>query len=158
MDFAHVAWGDTLYTLFTFIVLLTLLRKFAWGPIMDMMKKREEHIANEIDTAEKNRKDAEKYLEDQKAEIQKARVEAQNIVENARKLSEAQGEEIIAKAEKIPGSSLHSVADGESLYKIGEKHGVDWRKIAELTNLSPPYNLHTGQKLIIPPKGETSED
>lgn len=113
MDFAHVAWGDTLYTLMTFIILLMLLKKFAWGPIMDMMKQREEHIANEIDTAEKNRKEAEKYLDDQRAEIQKARVEAQVIVENARKLSEKQGEEIVAKAkgeaERVTQSALAEI-------------------------------------------------
>lgn len=113
MDFANVAWGDALYTLFTFVILLLLLKKFAWGPIMDMMKKREEHIANEIDTAEKNRKEAEKYLEDQKAAIQKARQEAQEIVEGARKLSEKQGEEIIAKAkadaERVKESALAEI-------------------------------------------------
>lgn len=98
MDFSNVAWGDALFTLFTFVILLLLLKKFAWGPIMDMMKRREEHIANEIDTAERNRKEAEKYLEEQKAEIQKARQEAQDIIESARKLSEKQGEEILAKA------------------------------------------------------------
>lgn len=113
MDFAHIAWGDALYTLFTFIILLLLLRKFAWGPIMAMMKQREEHIANEIDTAERNRKEAEKYLEQQKAEVQKAREEAQAIIENAKKLSEKQGEEIVAKAkeeaERVKNTALAEI-------------------------------------------------
>lgn len=100
MGLGTIAWGDALYTLFTFIILLILLRKFAWGPIMDMMKRREEYIANEIETAEKNRKEAEKYLEEQRQAIQKARQEAQEIMENAKKLSEKQGEEIIAKAKE----------------------------------------------------------
>ncbi len=67
-------------------------------------------------------------------------------------------DELIAKAEQIPGSKIHTVAPGESLYTIGEEYNVDWREIAELSNLSPPYNLHSGQKLIIPPKGGASED
>ncbi|MDA3129963.1 F0F1 ATP synthase subunit B [Aliibacillus thermotolerans] len=96
-----------------FIILLLLLRKFAWGPIMNMMKEREEHIANEIDTAEKNRKEAEQYLEQQKEEINRAREEAQQIIETARKTSEVQGEEILssarAEAERVKANALAEI-------------------------------------------------
>ncbi|MFB5662738.1 F0F1 ATP synthase subunit B [Alteribacillus sp. HJP-4] len=81
-----------------FIILLLILRKFAWGPMMNMMKEREEHIAKEVDTAEKNRQDAEKYLEEQRLEVQNARDEAQSIIETARKTSERQGAEITAQS------------------------------------------------------------
>ena len=40
--------GDILFQLVMFIVLLALLKKFAWGPLMGIMKQREEHIASEI--------------------------------------------------------------------------------------------------------------
>ena len=36
------------------------LKKFAWGPVMNMMQKREEYVANEIEAAEKSRAEAEK--------------------------------------------------------------------------------------------------
>ena len=36
-----------------FIILLALLKKFAWGPLMGIMKQREEHVAGEINAAEK---------------------------------------------------------------------------------------------------------
>ena len=49
----EVNTGDIAYQLFAFIVLLALLKKFAWGPLMGIMKEREQHIANEIDAAEK---------------------------------------------------------------------------------------------------------
>lgn len=93
-----ITWGDTIFSLVTFIILLAILRKFAWGPLMNMMKDREEHIANEIETAEKNRKESEQYLEDQRKEIERAREEAQSIIENSKKTGEKQGEEIIAQA------------------------------------------------------------
>jgi len=67
-------------------------------------------------------------------------------------------DEILAKAKEIPGSQLHIVAVSESLYTIGEKYNLDWREIAEVNNLSPPYNLRVGQKLIIPPKGEGANE
>lgn len=46
-------WVDMLVQLFFFLVLLALLKKFAWGPLMNMMEKREQYVANEIEEAEK---------------------------------------------------------------------------------------------------------
>ena len=47
--------GDIIATVTFFILLLLLLKKFAWGPLMGVMDQRAELIANEIETAEKNR-------------------------------------------------------------------------------------------------------
>ena len=47
--------GDVLFQLVMFIILLALLKKFAWGPLMGIMKQREDHIASEISTAEESR-------------------------------------------------------------------------------------------------------
>ncbi|WP_216829949.1 F0F1 ATP synthase subunit B [Alkalihalobacterium elongatum] len=111
--FGSINWFDAIYQLIMFFILMALLRKWAWGPIMNMMKQREEHIANEIDTAEKNRKEAVKYLEEQREAIKEARQEAQEIVENAKKLSAKQGEEIVAtakaEAERMKDSALAEI-------------------------------------------------
>lgn len=95
---ADLTIGDAIYQLVMFLILLALLRKFAFGPLMGIMKKREEHIANEIETAEKNRKEAEKILEEQRASLAEARQEAQQLIENAKKLGEQQGNDIVAEA------------------------------------------------------------
>ena len=44
-----------------FIILLALLKKFAWGPLMGIMKQREELIASEISAAENSRLEAQKF-------------------------------------------------------------------------------------------------
>lgn len=95
--------GDIVYQLVAFIVLLLLLRKYAFGPLMGIMKKREEHIANEIEAAEKSRKEAEKFAADQAAALKAARQDAQELIENAKKLGEQQQKDIIeaAKVEAI---------------------------------------------------------
>lgn len=90
--------GDIIYQLLMFIILLALLRKFAWQPLMNIMKQREEHIANEIDQAEKHRQEAEKLLAEQRELMKQSRQEAQQLMENARKLAEEQKEQIIASA------------------------------------------------------------
>ncbi|PSL45779.1 ATP synthase F0 subcomplex B subunit [Salsuginibacillus halophilus] len=93
-----ITWGDTIFAILTFAILLALLRKYAWGPVFNMMKEREEHIANEIETAEKNRQEAETYLEQQRQEVENARAEAREIVENSRKSGENQREDIVKQA------------------------------------------------------------
>ncbi|MBQ0139243.1 MAG: F0F1 ATP synthase subunit B [Kurthia sp.] len=96
-------YGDILATLVIFIVLMLLLKKFAWGPLMGIMTEREELVASEIETAEKNREDAQKLLEEQRSLLKEARTEALAIVENAKKQADLQKEDIVsaAKAEAI---------------------------------------------------------
>ncbi|MGJ9384726.1 F0F1 ATP synthase subunit B [Salipaludibacillus sp. CF4.18] len=93
-------WLDAIYQLAAFSVLLLVLKKFAFGPIMDMMAKREKHVADQISSAEKNREEAEKYLREQREAIQEARNEANVIVDNAKKMSNQQASEILDKARK----------------------------------------------------------
>ena len=69
--------GDIIFQLFMFLILLALLKKFAWGPLMGIMKQREEHIADEISAAEKSRLEAKKLLEEQRYLLKEARTEAQ---------------------------------------------------------------------------------
>ncbi len=90
--------GDMLYQLLAFIVLLFLLRKYAWGPLMGIMKKREEHITNEINEAETSRKEAQAYLDEQTEALKEARKEAQALIESAKKQGEQQGEGILQAA------------------------------------------------------------
>ncbi|AJH77655.1 MULTISPECIES: F0F1 ATP synthase subunit B [Heyndrickxia] len=90
--------GDILFQAIVFVVLLLLLKKFAYGPLVEMMRKREEHIAKEIETAEKNREEAARLLEEQRKMLKEARVEGQNLIENARKQAEVQHDDIVATA------------------------------------------------------------
>ena len=90
--------GDAVFQLVMFIILLALLKKFAWGPLMGIMKQREDHISNEIDEAEKSRSEAQKVLEEQRSLLKEARQEAQNLIENAKKQGDIQRDEIIKTA------------------------------------------------------------
>ncbi|WP_017756600.1 F0F1 ATP synthase subunit B [Calidifontibacillus oryziterrae] len=90
--------GDILYQLAAFIILMLLLRKYAFGPLMGIMKQREEHIANEINAAEKSRKEAEKFVREQTEALKTARQDAHDLIENAKKLGEQQQKDIIEAA------------------------------------------------------------
>lgn len=97
---AVVNGGTIIAQLVIFLVLLALLRAYAWKPLMGIMKQREEHISSEIETAERNRAEAEQYLAEQQSELKKTREEAQSMIENAKQLGENQGKEIISLAKE----------------------------------------------------------
>ncbi|MBO1004790.1 F0F1 ATP synthase subunit B [Pseudogracilibacillus auburnensis] len=90
--------GDILYTAAAFLVLMLLLKKFAWGPLMGIMIRRENYIAHEIEAAEKSRTESSELLEQQKTLLKEARLEAQSMIENSKEHGEVQRQEIIATA------------------------------------------------------------
>ncbi|MDM5340788.1 F0F1 ATP synthase subunit B [Fictibacillus enclensis] len=106
--------GDILFQLLAFFILMLLLRKYAWGPLMGIMKERQNFITNEIEAAEASRKEAEEHLATQIEELKQAREEARAIIENAKKQGEAQGEAIIQasreEAERVKESALADIA------------------------------------------------
>ncbi|WP_017382142.1 F0F1 ATP synthase subunit B [Paenisporosarcina sp. TG-14] len=105
--------GDIFTTLIIFIILMLLLKKFAWGPLMGIMTQREELIANEIEAAENSRIESGKLLEQQNSLLKVARTEAQAIVENAKKQGEVQRGEIVtvarAEANRMKESAVREI-------------------------------------------------
>ena len=106
-------FGDIFVTLFVFILLMFLLKKLAWGPLMGIMKQREDLIASEIEAAETTRVESHQLLEQQRALLKEARTEAQAIVENAKHQGDAQREEIIttarAEATRLKESAVREI-------------------------------------------------
>ena len=90
--------GDVIVTVVLFLILLVLLKKFAWGPLMGVMDQRAEMIANEIEQAEKSRIESKAMLEEQRQLLKDAQADAQAIVESAREQGENQREEIVKAA------------------------------------------------------------
>ncbi len=109
---AGFAAGDIIFQLFAFLVLLALLKKFAWGPLMGIMKEREQHVANEIDAAEKNRKEAEAFLNEQRDEMKRVRQEAKAMLENQKQMADQKGQELI-EAARIESERLKEAATAE---------------------------------------------
>ena len=122
---AAIPFGTIAYTLFIFLLLLVMLRKFAWGPLMGIMKEREEHVANEIDAAERNNAEAKKLVEEQREMLKQSRVEAQELIERAKKQAVDQKDVIVAaakeEAESIKASAVQEIQREKSkqllLYK-----------------------------------------
>ena len=72
--------GLFIWTIVTFLVLLTLLAKFAWRPLLQSLAAREETIRRSLADAEKARQELERLNQESGAIIRQARVEAEAIV------------------------------------------------------------------------------
>ena len=92
--------GLTLWTVITFLILILVLAKVAWGPIVRMLDERERTIRDVIDQAKKERAEAERLLAEQKAALQAAQREAATLAQRSRGEVEALRQELTARARK----------------------------------------------------------
>ncbi len=85
-----------------FLVLVFVLAKFAYKPLLGMMEERKNKIASDLEAAEKAKVDAETVKSEYAAKLADARQEAQGIIDNARKTAQAAHDKIMAdtKAEQ----------------------------------------------------------
>lgn len=81
---ASPAIGTIFWTTLIFFILLFLLWKFAWGPIMNAVKAREDMIHNALDSAEKAREEMKVLQSDNEIILRKAREERDKILRDAR--------------------------------------------------------------------------
>ena len=71
-----------------FLILLLVLRKYAWGPIVDAMEEREETIDSSIKRAEKALSEAKQVQADNEKARREAEQKAQSILREAREQAE----------------------------------------------------------------------
>ncbi len=90
--------GLTLWAAITFLVMLAVLSKFAWGPIVKMLDERGKTISEAIEAARKERAEAEKLLASQKESLAKATREAADIAKRNQLEVEALRQELTARA------------------------------------------------------------
>lgn len=89
-----------IWTLAVFVCLLIILGKFAWGPIMDGLEKREQSIALMIDQAKEGQEKAAAQLQEYEAKLAAAGEEARDLVTQARKDAEAAKDRILSEAQE----------------------------------------------------------
>jgi F-type H+-transporting ATPase subunit b len=82
--------GLMIWTIVCFLLTLFVLKRFAFGPIQNMLDERRDRIRRSIEEAEHARTEARKLLEEHRALIGQARGQAEEILGEARKVAEAQ--------------------------------------------------------------------
>jgi F-type H+-transporting ATPase subunit b len=94
------------WSIFIFLTLMGLLWKFAWGPIMEALEKREHNIQHKIDEADQKHKEALARLADYEKKINAAKDEAAVIVADGKKDVLRIKDEILAEANKESAKTL----------------------------------------------------
>jgi F-type H+-transporting ATPase subunit b len=92
------SWGLVFWSAVTFCVVLAILRKAAWGPIIEGLDKRERTISDAIAAAQKDRVEAAKLLEEHRKKLETVRNEAQAILNETASDAKHMMEEAQAKA------------------------------------------------------------
>jgi F-type H+-transporting ATPase subunit b len=90
--------GVTVATVAIFLLLLTVLRKFAWKPILDQLQKREKGIADSISSAEQREKQAQELLTSYRARLDQIEAEARQILAKGRQEGIEAREKLLAEA------------------------------------------------------------
>ncbi|RJQ46583.1 MAG: ATP synthase F0 subunit B [Gaiellales bacterium] len=103
--------GIIIWSILTFLVLFFLLKKFAFGPIQNMIDARRDSILESIESAERTRKDAEKLLADYRESIANAKQEAEEIIERAHKVGENTKAEIVTDARQQAQKEIDDARD-----------------------------------------------
>lgn len=112
----HVTVGELIgnFVLITgsFILLLVLIKKFAWSNITGIFEERAEKIASDIDRAEEARQKVEVLAQKREDELAGSRKEAKTIIENAKETAEQSKANILADA-KLEAGHLKEKANQE---------------------------------------------
>lgn len=90
--------GTILAQMLNFFILVWILARFAFKPLVSMMQERRDRIAKDLADAQNARQEAEQFKADYAAQIANARQEAQQIVEKAVQQTEATTREQLAAA------------------------------------------------------------
>jgi F-type H+-transporting ATPase subunit b len=90
--------GLFIWTIITFLVLLALLAKFAWGPLLRALESRQEMIRKSLDDAEEARRELERLHLESAQILKQARVQGESIMSQSRSDAERLREELKQKA------------------------------------------------------------
>lgn len=105
--------GVVFWIFISFVLFILLLRKFAWGPILSALDKREQNIQESLDAAEKAMKRAEEISKKNDEALKKAEMDAQRMRKQAKEDAETIRDEIIEKsrseAEAVKKQTLDSI-------------------------------------------------
>ena len=132
--------GLFIWTIITFLVLFFALAKFAWKPLLKMLKDREDMIRDSLDDAEKAKVELERLSEESEAIMAKARSEAQSILAEGKTAAEKVKDDIIAKS-KEQANKIRK--DAENQIQVEKEKAIAEIK-GEVVNLT----LSVAEKLI----------
>jgi len=122
------------------LVLILLMRKFAWKPILDSLNNREEGIQNALDAAENAKKELQNLQAENEAIMKEAREERDAMLKEAREL----------KANMIAEAKTEAEAEPDKIVKQAQETIVAEKKaaVADLKNQVSSISIEIAEKVV----------
>jgi len=136
----EVHGGLLAWTVLTFVLLLVVLKKVAWGPILDALEARENEIKDALNAAEKAREEAERVSSDYEDSIRKAQAEAQQIIADAK----TAGEKVKLDLETIASEKADEIIEKAKVQIDAERVKV----ISEIKTVAVEISLSAAAKVL----------
>lgn len=137
---SEFSFGLFFWQLLIFILLLLLLKKFAWKPILDSVNERESFIKNAMLEADKARNEIASIKESNQKVLKEARAEREALLKDAR----ATGAEIIAQSKIDAQTEANKIIVQAQETIRNEKRAA----VNELKNQVAQISLEIAEKVI----------
>lgn len=124
MELVTPGFGLIFWTTLTFLLLVFLLKKFAWGPILTAVKDREESIDNALKSAEKAREEMKNLQADNEKILAEARAERDAMLKEGRELRD----------KTIDGAKEAAKEEAEKMIENAREQ-IEMQKRAAMTEL-----------------------
>jgi F-type H+-transporting ATPase subunit b len=124
----------------SFAMVMAILKKFAWKPILQGLKDREDSIKESLSTAEKAREEMAKLKSDNEKLLEEARLERDEIIKEALGTAKTIMAEAKTDASKISGKMIE---DAQALIN-SEKHAA----LAEIKDQVASLSVEIAEKLM----------
>jgi F-type H+-transporting ATPase subunit b len=92
--------GLMVWTLIIFGILFFILAKYAFGPLTEAVRAREQSLRDALEAAKRDRAESERLLAEYKAQLDAGRAEAQKLIADGRAVAEKTREQMLEDTRK----------------------------------------------------------
>ena len=125
-----------IWTLVIFGLLLLILMKFAWKPIIQGLDQREQSISGSIDEAQRIKQDAQKILADYEQKLAAAADEVREMLEEARRDADLTKQRVVAEAQEAAAAERDRALREIELAKYNALHELSDKSVTEAFHLA----------------------
>lgn len=147
MELVKPSIGLIFWMIISFSIILFLLKKFAWKPILGMIKEREDSIENALAAAEKAKEEMKTLQANNERILHEAKAERDQLLKDAREIKE----KMIAEAKDA------ATKEGERLLKAARENiqNEKMAAVTELKNQVASLSIDIAEKIL---RAELSSD
>jgi F-type H+-transporting ATPase subunit b len=132
--------GNVIWTIVIFLILLFILGRYTWRPMLDALNRREEFVRQTIESAQKDRAEAERIMAEYRQMMARSKQEAQAIIDQGKQDAE------------MARQRLHQQAQSEAEQMIDRaKQEIQLAKqsaMQDLQNVAADLSINVASKII----------